>query len=106
METILKALTSIPFLGAILTPAIQLWVSLLVLVFHAVVDAEVRQGTGNGPAKKLAAATKIDSLIAEPGSIDWPSFVPVGVRVPIVSGLIDLVVFALNKAGFGDGSKA
>ena len=106
MDTILKALTAIPFLGKILTPAIQLWVTLLVLVFHAVVDTEVRQGQAAGEAKKLAAAQQVENLIEQPGNIEWPSFVPNAVRVPIIKGLIDLVVFALNKSGFGSGSKA
>lgn len=106
METVLKALTAVPFLGKILSPAIQLYISLVLAIFHVVVDQEVRQGSGNGEAKKVAAAAQIEKMIEEPGGIDWPSFVPNAVREPIVKGLIDLVVFVLNKAGFGPGSKA
>lgn len=97
MEKVLENLINmVPFLNS----SFKLVFSLLVMVIFGVMDQEVRQGTGNGAAKKAELVKKVNDSIDQPGGLEWPTFINRGAADFIVSEGIDLIVFVGNKAGF------
>lgn len=55
---------------------------------------------GNGPEKKAEVLTKIKQVLAEPGGIDWPKFLPIQFQDWLLGICIDVLVGLLNRSGF------
>lgn len=71
--------------------------ALLVALVPLVVAAE---RPGEGPAKKAEVLAEIKRILAEPGGIDWPKWLPGGVQDWLLGLFIDLLIRLLNRSGF------
>ena len=95
-ETVLNLIAAIPFLG----PLVRNVLSILMLTFTLILDAEVRQGSNAGAAKKEAVRVQVLAEIAKPGGLEWPSVINPTFQAKIVDTCIELLVFLANKFGF------
>lgn len=66
-----------------------------------VIHAELAKGDQEkaGADKKAQVVEAIDAILAEPGGLDFPAWLPDSAHKPLISGCIELTVFLFNKAG-------
>ena len=98
----LEKLAQLPILG----PVVGVWLQILFLVVGAVLDAEIRLGQGKGAEKKAMAIASIDAQIDAPGGPEWPAWMPPATQPVVIGFVLELFLFAANRLGFSNGSKA
>lgn len=65
-----------------------------------VLQAQLNKGEpGRGAERKAQVVEAIDAILAEPGGLDFPSWLPESAHKPLISGCIELTVFLFDKAG-------
>ena len=65
-----------------------------------VMQAELEKAEpGKGAERKAQVVTAIDNLIAQPGGIDFPAWLPEMAHKPLISGCVELAVFLFDRAG-------
>lgn len=75
-------------------------IKIVALAAPLILKAEMENGVpGEGAARKAAVVKAIDDIIAKPGGLDWPGWMPDSAKSFLLSGSIDLAVFLFNKAG-------
>jgi len=92
----LESIAKLPIFG----PIVSVWLQIAFLVVSAVLDSEVRTGSGNGAQKKADAIAKIKADIDAPGGPDWPSWLPPAAQPVLIGGILELFIFAANRSGF------
>lgn len=97
----LESLAKLPFLG----PVVAVWLQVLFLVIGACMDAEIRNGSGDGAKKKAAAIASVNAQIEAPGGPEWPAWLPAASRPVVIGFALEMFLFAANKLGFSNSSK-
>lgn len=95
----LSLIQKVPFLGTV----IKDFLAILFLVF-TYVWAEETANTGvdkpaPGPEKKATVVKQIHDILANPGGMDWPSYLPATLEDVVIGLLIDAICALAKRLG-------